>query len=185
MQSSWTRWCRLHLDARTERGTPERMTQREHVHAEVYAQIKDEVREELWASLQAEVREEFAREEIEAARRIAKEACQRHREAARPHDVERVQFAAKARLMGKQRDVAQAQFQAVEKDLVTARKELERERADADARALLLRQARAASEPHLAHMSSLMKRYADNGPEMTRQRQSDRPWRRHSRSTAN
>ena len=62
-----------------------RLTQREHVHAEVDGQLKDEVRAELRAGLQAEVREELAQSEVQATRRLAQASIERLNEEVARH----------------------------------------------------------------------------------------------------
>lgn len=41
MQSSWARWCQTNLDVRIERGTPKIETQKNHIHADIYAKTAD------------------------------------------------------------------------------------------------------------------------------------------------
>ncbi|WP_089885065.1 hypothetical protein [Citreimonas salinaria] len=157
MQSSWARWCQAHLDPRIERGTPKRLTRREHVHAEVYGQIRDEVREELRASLRAEVREELARSEVEAAHKLAQAAIERLNEEVARH---KAKVASARSRFYRARATSQARLRMFSRQL----KKLEEGRASMEAEQAALRRAREGSDPHLDHLRSLIKAFEAASP---------------------
>lgn len=165
MQSSWARWCQLRLDSRIERGTPKRLTQREHLHADIYARIKEEVREELCASLRAEVRGELAEQEIKAAREMAEEECTRLKSTALQHRVEARRSVISARTLREQLERTEDTYRALSREVESSQEALRRERAKADGQAKLLRRARGSNDPHIAHLLSLMERYVSESPE--------------------
>lgn len=77
MQNSWARWCQHRLDPRLERGVSREQTNRDHLHADIFAEVAEKARAEALQAVQAEVAAM-----IETAQAEAKEITQAARDRA-------------------------------------------------------------------------------------------------------